>query len=177
MNDGLSMYSLAAHFALLSLMAVGGGVIMLAPEMHTYVVDLHRLMTSEQFAAAYTLAQAAPGPNLLYVTLVGYQIAGWTGALVTTAAMIVPPSLMTLAFIKVSAKHGDSRIGRAFQAGIAPLSVGMLFAGAWVLGKASNLSWQGIALALVACALSARTKINPVLLIGAGALFGVLGLI
>jgi len=177
MNDGLSLYSIAAHFALLSLMAVGGGVIMLAPEMHTYVVDIHKLMTSEQFAAAYTLAQAAPGPNLLYVTLVGYQIAGWSGAIVTTLAVIVPPSLMTLAFIKVSARHSESLILRAVQEGLAPLSVGMLFAGAWVLGKASILNWQGIVLALIATALSARTRINPVLLIGAGALVGMLGLL
>ena len=177
MDGGMSLLQIGLHFALLSLMAVGGGLVILAPEIHHFVVDLHHLITGEQFAAAYTLAQAAPGPNLLFVTLIGWQIAGWFGALVTTVAIIVPPSILTLVFIKVSARHGDSRAGRAFRNGLAPLSVGLLFAGAWVIGSASGLNWHGVALALLTMGLMMRTKINPEILIAAGAIIGILGLV
>ena len=64
---------------------IGGGVVMVAPEMQRYVVDAHHWISAEQFSAAYAIAQAAPGPNLLFVTLIGWQVAGWAGAAVARA--------------------------------------------------------------------------------------------
>ena len=95
-SDNPVLAALGVHFALLSMMAIGGGVIMLAPDIQRYVVDSNHWITAQQFAAAYTIAQAAPGPNLLYVTLVGWWAAGWAGALVATLAIIVPPATLTL---------------------------------------------------------------------------------
>lgn len=175
MDEPISLWSIIAHFALLSLMAVGGGVILLAPELHGYVVELHHLMSGEQFAAAYSIAQASPGPNLLYVSLLGWQIAGLKGAVLITLAVILPTSIVTLVFLRISARHGESRLGRAMRIGLAPLSVGLLLAGAWVLGNASSLNWRGLAMVAVTIALMLRTKINPVLLVAAGAIAGMLG--
>lgn len=176
MEDSISLWEIAAHFALLSLMAVGGGVVLLAPELHQYVVDIHKLMTGEQFAAAYSIAQASPGPNLLYVSLLGWQIAGWSGAILITLAVILPTSIVTLLFVKASARHGDSAIGRAMRHGLVPLSVGLLFAGAWVLGVASSLDWRGLVIVAVTIVLMLRTQLNPIVLIGGGAILGMLGL-
>jgi len=87
---------LSLHLAILSLSAIGGGVVLVAPDVHDYVAVQNHWLTSEEFAAVYALAQAAPGPNVLFVTLVGWLIAGMKGALATTAAVVLPSSLIAL---------------------------------------------------------------------------------
>jgi len=168
---------LTVHFALLSLAAIGGGVVMLAPDMHRYVVEAHRWITAEQFAAAYAIAQAAPGPNMLFVTLVGWQVAGWVGALGATLAIIVPPALLTFVFARASTRRGVGRLGRALRTGLAPLSIGLLFAGGWVLLDASEAGWRAMMIVVLTIALVLRTKINPLWLIIAGAAAGVTGVL
>lgn len=169
---------LTVHFALLSLAAVGGGVIMLAPDMHRYVVDAHHWITAEQFAAAYAIAQAAPGPNMLFVTLVGWQVAGWAGALGATLAIIVPPALLTLIVIRITKGRSGGQIGRfgrAVKSGLAPLSIGLLVAGGWVLLAAGDGGWRALLVVALTIVAVMRTKWNPVWLIVAGAVAGMLG--
>ena len=174
-----ALWLLTTHLALLSFAAVGGGVIMLAPEIHRYVVDVHRWINAEQFSAAYAIAQAAPGPNMLFVTLVGWQVAGWLGAVLATAAVIVPPALLTFVATRVSSRRGGpvGRFGRAVRNGLAPLSVGLLLAGVWVLFTSTAAGWRESLVVLVTLAITLRTKINPLWLIVAGAVAGIGGLI
>ena len=169
---------LTVHFALLSFAAVGGGVIMLAPDMHRYVVDAHHWITAEQFAAAYAIAQAAPGPNMLFVTLVGWQVAGWAGALGATIAIILPPATLTLVMIRLTKGKSSGQIGRfgrAVKNGLAPLSIGLLVAGGWVLLDAGDAGWRAVLVAALTIVAVMRTKWNPLWLILAGAAAGMLG--
>ncbi len=174
--DGESpLWILAAQLGLLSLMAIGGGVLMLAPDVHRLVTLSHHWITDEQFAAAFTIGQAAPGPNMLYVTIIGWQIAGLAGAIVATLAIIVPTSTLTLLLLRFGTRDEAGPFGRALRAGIAPVSVGLLLAGGWILTRASEANWHGALLTLVAILAVTRTRINPVLLIAAGAVAGILG--
>jgi chromate transporter len=168
---------LFAHLAVLSLMAIGGGVVMVAPEIQRYVVDSHRWITAEQFSAAYAIAQAAPGPNMLYVTLVGWQAAGWVGATAATVAIVAPPTLLTLALMHVSSRRAPGRFARAIAKGLTPISVGLLFATGWILLRGTDADWRAVAVTALATAAVLRTKINPVWVIAAGALAGVVGLV
>jgi chromate transporter len=174
-----TLWLLVSHLALLSFAAIGGGVIMLAPDIHRYVVDVHRWVTDEQFTAAYAIAQAAPGPNMLFVTLVGWQIAGWAGAFGATAAVIVPPALLTFVATRVSSRRGGSigRFGRAVRNGLAPVSVGLLLAGAWVLFDSGHNGWREAIAVGITSMFVLRTKINPLWLIVVGALAGIAGLV
>ena len=181
MNDDFfdaPAWLLTVHFALLSLAAVGGGVIMLAPDMHRYVVDAHHWITAEQFAAAYAIAQAAPGPNMLFVTLVGWQVAGWVGALGATLAIILPPAMLTLIAIRLTKNRSGRRVerfGRAVKSGLAPLSIGLLIAGGWVLLAAGDAGWRAVLVAALTIVAVMRTRWNPLWLILAGAAAGMLG--
>ncbi|TMB25859.1 MAG: chromate transporter [Deltaproteobacteria bacterium] len=166
------------HFALLSLMAIGGGVVMVAPEMQRYVVDSHHWITAEQFSAAFALAQAAPGPNFLYITLVGWEVAGWAGAAAATLAILGPPTLLSVAMVRASANRAPGPLARAIGKGLVPISVGLVFATGWILLRGSG-SWdfRGATLALLAAAIVFRTKVNPIWLIAAGAAVGVAGFV
>src|SRR5580693_9338816 len=89
-----TLISLAAIFSELSLLAFGGGNTIL-PEMQRQVVEIHQWMSARDFSAMFALAQAAPGPNMMVVTLVGWRVAGWAGVLVTSLAKFGPSSILT----------------------------------------------------------------------------------
>ncbi len=177
-HDG-ALWLLVTHLAMLSFAAVGGGVIMLAPDVHRYVVDVHHWISAEQFAAAYAIAQASPGPNMLFVTLVGWQTAGALGAIGATGAVILPPALLTYLTTRVSSRRGGAvgRFGRAVRNGLAPLSVGLLAAGAWVLFASGSNGWREAIAVAVTLVFVLRTKVNPLWLILGGALAGIVGLL
>ena len=166
------------HFALLSLMAIGGGVVMVAPDMQRYVVDSHQWITAEQFSAAFALAQVAPGPNFLYITLVGWEVAGWAGAVAATLAILAPPSAIGIAMARASSNRTPGPVARAIGKGVVPISVGLVFATGWILLRGSG-SWdfRSAILALLATAILFRTKINPVWVIAAGAAAGACGFV
>ena len=92
-SDGDILVSLAGHFALLSLFAVGGANAAV-PEMHRVAVELRHWMTDRQFADLFAIAQVSPGPNVIIVTLIGYQAAGLAGAAVATLAMCGPTCVL-----------------------------------------------------------------------------------
>ena len=172
MDDGSPVIELCAHLALLSLMAVGGGLVMIAPEVQAYVVDAKHWLRNEQFAAAYAIAQAAPGPNLLFISLIGWLIAGWTGAIAVTVAIIVPPAMLTLALVRTGVLRSLHPLARALRDAFLPMAIGLLVAVAWIFMGALNGSWRADVLTLVCALIVVRTRFNPVLLIAAGALLG-----
>ncbi len=178
-DDGNPTWLLVSHLALLSFAAVGGGVIMLAPDIRRFVVGVHHWLTDEQFAAAYAIAQAAPGPNMLFVTLVGWQVGGWLGAIGATGGVIVPPAVLTYVATRASSRAGGTvgPFGRAVRDGLAPLSVGLLLAGTWVLFDSGANGWRESVVVVATLLVVLRSKINPLWLIMVGALVGVAGLI
>ncbi|HEX8405701.1 MAG TPA: chromate transporter [Duganella sp.] len=177
MTDQSPIAQLSLHIALMSLMAVGGGVVLLAPQVGQYVVEGQHWLTNEQFSAAYAIAQAAPGPNLLFISLVGWLIGGWSGAILTTIAVIVPSTLLTLTAIRLHAGRAGGRLSRALGEAFGPMSIGLMAATAWLLTRISNIDWRADALTLLSALILLRTKVNPVLLIAAGAVAGALQII
>lgn len=165
------------HFSALSMMAIGGGVVALAPDMQRFLVDTHHWMTNEAFLTDFTIAQVAPGPNMLFVTLVGMQAAGWLGALAATIGIVMPPALFTLATIRLSARKQSTRLGSILKPALAPLSVGMMIATGWSL---THVAVHGAGAAIL-CALTVIavlcTRLNPLWFIALGAVGGVLGLV
>jgi len=131
-------------------------------------------VTSAQFASAYAIAQAAPGPNLLFISLVGWLIAGWTGAIVTTLAVIVPSTLLTLSVVSLKTSHFNARLTGAVRDTFAPISIGFLLATAALFSQLDNASWRTDVITLLTAIIVLRSKLNPVILIAAGAVAGML---
>jgi chromate transporter len=175
MNNA-DLVALFLHFLALWFVAVGGPATIL-PEVHRYVVEAHHLMTSAQFAEIYTLAQVAPGPNAMYVTLIGWHLAGWAGVAATTIPLMVPASTLTLLVGHFNERHPNASIGRAIRRGLMPITIGLTFASATILMRAVNRDWRAYLLTLLTVAAALRKSWNPLWLLAAGALAGIVGLV
>lgn len=170
-----TLLALAAIFSQLSLLAFGGGNTIL-PEMQRQVVDIHRWMSAQDFSAMFALAQAAPGPNMMVVTLVGWHVAGWPGVLVTSLAKFGPSSILTGVVLHLWQRFRDKPWRATVQAGMMPMTVGLVAASAALITQASTHTW-GLAVIAAACALVAcKSKVHPLWVLAVGALLGLSGI-
>ncbi len=169
------LLALLAHFTMLSLLAVGGAITT-APDMQRWLVAEQGWMDDDQFTAGVAIAQASPGPNILFVAVMGWHVAGVAGVLATMAGIMGPSSLLALALGRWGRRRADSRLLRAFTAGLTPLTLGLLLSTGWVL--TAPVRHRPVALALVAATVlvSVRSRISPVWLMAAGAAVGALAL-
>jgi chromate transporter len=172
------LVSLFAHFLLLSLLAIGGAIAA-APDMHRYLVGERGWLSDAQFTSSVALAQAAPGPNLLFVAVIGWNIAGALGVLVTMLGILIPSTTLALAVSRWARERRQTIGVRAFTAGMAPLTIGLLFATGWLLAEpfVRQPAHRIGALALMALTLVVmlKTRVSPIWLIAVGAVVGALG--
>ncbi|MES2785003.1 MAG: chromate transporter [Pseudomonadota bacterium] len=175
------------HFLSLSLMAVGGAITT-APDMHRYLVERQHWLTDSQFSASVAIAQAAPGPNVLFVALVGWNVGGNAGGipmavlgmLTAMVGILLPSTTLTYLAASWGHKNREMRAVRAFKQGLAPIVVALLISTGWVLATGSAPALADSPLWLVA-GVSAivvwRTKAHLLWLLGTGAALGWFGLI
>jgi chromate transporter len=164
------------RFFVLCTFAVGG-LNTVMPGLFHYVVDEQGWITARQFTDLYALGQAAPGPNALWVTLIGLHIASWQGALAATLAMLLPGVIFSLTMVTLQARNPSSPFQIAFRRGLAPIAIGLMFSTGWVLLRSVGHDWVGLGITLATMAALLRTKLNPLLLLAAGALAGVAGIV
>jgi len=169
-----TLIALATIFSQLSLLAFGGGNTIL-PEMQRQVVEVHHWMSASEFSALFALAQAAPGPNMMIVTLVGWHVAGWPGMLVTSVAKFAPSSLVTVSALHAWDRFKDRPWRRIAQRGLVPVTAGLVAASAMLIAKASDQAWIAWVITGVCAMLALRTKIHPLWLLAAGSLIGLTG--
>jgi chromate transporter len=184
---------LFTHFASLSLLAVGGAITT-APDMHRYLVTEQGWINDAQFTSSIALSQAAPGPNVLFVALLGWNVGmnagggpsagliAWSlallGVLITMVAILLPSSVLTYSATRWAHANRELRAVRAFKTGMAPIVIALLIATGWLLVAAHNQpvrDWPLWLLTACATLLVWRTKIHLLWLIGAGALAGAFG--
>jgi len=163
------LWSLAWVFALLSLVAVGGGTAVL-PEMERLVVQQFHWMGDKQFRDIYSLGQVAPGPNMLMVMVIGYRLAGAAGAAVVTVAFFLPDCILTFFANRLWSQLSGSRWRTAVQRGFAPVAIGLMLSGTYALARLSISNLLGLAIAAVTCGILSWRRVNPLLLISTGGL-------
>jgi chromate transporter len=167
----IPLAALAAVFTGLSLLAFGGGNTIL-PEMQRALVAHHHWMTAAEFNALYGLAQAAPGPNMMIVTLLGWRLAGLPGAMITTAATFLPTTALTIAVLRLWDRARDARWRTTLQRALIPVTAGLVTASACVITRTAATTPVLIGTALLVAILSCKTRLHPIWLLAASALAG-----
>ncbi len=175
------------HYLSLSLLSVGGAI-STAPDMHRFLVDQQHWLTDAQFNASIAIAQAAPGPNVLFVALLGWNVglnaggmsSGLLGVFVSMMGILIPSSILTYMAAQWSQHNRELRAVRAFKQGMAPIVVALLIATSWILATANGSSlrdWPLWLLTATTAIIVWRSKIHLLWLLGAGACLGWFGLI
>jgi chromate transporter len=166
--------ALFAHFAALSLLAIGGAITTV-PEMHRFVVDQRGWLSDAAFSGSIALAQAAPGPNVLFVAVIGYNVAGLAGVTATLSGSLLPSAVLAVAAGRWGRQPKTVPAFQALTQGLAPITIGLLLATGWVLTEPSRTRWGTVPLLAGTIWLMLRTRLSPVWPILAGAVAGVLG--
>jgi chromate transporter len=177
--------SLLGHYMALSLLCVGGAITT-APDMHRFLVQEKAWLTDPQFSASIAIAQAAPGPNVLFTGLMGWNVGLNAGGLPTAllgmllclGGIMLPSSVLAFATAQWSHRNRDLRAVRAFKQGMAPVVIALLVATGWILATANGYeakNWPTWAVTLVTTLVVWRTRLHLLWLLGAGALIGALG--
>ncbi len=180
--DWLALFT---HFLSLSLLAVGGAL-MLAPDMHRYLVDERMWLSDPQFVSSIALAQAAPGPNVLFIALLGWNVglnnggvlAATAGMLLAMVGVLLPSTLLAYGASSWAHRNRSRRPVRAFKLAMAPIVIALLLATAWLLAAGSDKqvhSWMQWLLTGASALIVWRTRIHLLWLLGAGAVLGALG--
>ncbi len=176
-NGGLGaadLWAMCLHFTMLSLLAVGGAITT-TPDMQRWVVGERGWLTDGQFTASVALAQAAPGPNVLFVAVIGWNVGGLAGVAATMSGSLLPSTTLALLATRWGAQRRESIGVRAFTSGMAPLTIGLLLATGWVLTEPLRGYPATALLVAVAIAFMLYTKLSPLWPMAVGAVVGALG--
>ena len=165
--------TLATLFGELSILAVGG-IQPVLPELQRQIVDVHHFMDGAEFAAFFALAQAAPGPNMMISTLIGWRVAGVPGALVATGSLIGPSSVLTYFSAHAWQRFRDRKWRRTLQAGLTPVTVGLVAAGAALIATSTTTNLLTGLITLASVIATMRSKLHPLWILGCGTLLGAL---
>ncbi len=165
----LVLITLALVFTQLSVLAFGGGNAIL-PEMQHQVVNIHHWMSAEQFSSLFAMAQAAPGPNMMIVPLIGWHVAGPAGLLVTSIAKFGPSSIITVYALKFWQRFKDHPFRSRFEQALKPITVGLVLVSAWIIAHASAQNTILVMIVILTTLLGLFKRIHPlwVMLLGAG---------
>ncbi|WP_077038419.1 chromate transporter [Pelomonas sp. KK5] len=176
----VDLVALFLHYALISLLAIGGAI-STAPEMHRFLVAERGWLTDTQFTSSIAIAQAAPGPNVLFVAVLGWNVAGLPGALATMAGTLLPSTTLALTATRWAAANRESRGVRAFTQGMTPLTLGLILATGWLLAAPyATMPGRGlstVALLVLTVLLVLKTRFSLVWLVLAGGVLGALGVV
>ena len=188
-----NLLDLLGCFVTLSLLSVGGAITTV-PEMHRYLVAQNPWLTDSQFSASIALAQAAPGPNVLFVAVLGWNVGMASGGgpdngplpwalasaamAVSMVGIIIPSTTLTFFAARWGQRNRERAEVRAFKQSMAPVVIALLVATGWLLTASHGNVQQAPLLWLLTVAsalLVWKTRIHLLWLIGAGALMGALG--
>lgn len=165
------LLTLAIVFTQLSLLAFGGGNAIL-PEMQHQVVEIHHWLTATEFSTMFALAQAAPGPNMMIVPLVGWHVAGPAGLMVTSIAKFGPSSVVAVLALKFWEKFKDHSLRARFEKALKPITVGLVLVSAWMIADAAAQNLLLIGIVIIATLLSMFKKIHPLWVMAFGVVVG-----
>ena len=176
MKDPTASLLLAAHLALLSSISFGGFPTVL-PDVRN-LVTANGWVTDKEFADFFAISQVVPGPNMiLMMSFVGLKLGGIPGAIVSALATFGPPCLMYYTGYRLWDRFRNRPWQQIVRRGLAPLTIGLVIAGGYVMAGAADNNWQSAAVTAAAVALMLATRINPVWILLMGGILGGLDLL
>lgn len=158
-------------FGTLSFLAIGGANAVL-PEMHRLLVDVHHWMDDATFSQLFAMAQAAPGPNILAASVMGWHVAGPAGMIAATLGMLVPSACLAWIMAGLTIRLRGNTWMKPAQFGLVPIAVGLIAASGLIMAQAAGTSWISFAIIGASTLFVWRTKYSPLWVLAGGGLLG-----
>ena len=174
-NDG-ALSAFLIQLVFISFVSIGG-VNAAMPELHRQVVEINHWLSEQQFTDFFAIATAAPGPNLLIVTLIGYELGGALGAFAATTAICAPTCVLTYFVAKAWERFKRAPLRVAIQAGLTPITVGLIAATAYLIARSADQTMAAVAVTVATAAIAYFTRINPLWAFAAAAALGFTGFV
>jgi chromate transporter len=172
---GVSLAQLFLTFFTIGLVFFGGGFV-LVPVLHQTLVGKLGWLSSQEFIDGVAISNLTPGPISVLATFAGYRLRGVAGALVASAALYLPATVLMLILCHGYERLKDREETQAFLAGVTPAVVGLVISTAVLLGFGTLHSWRGFAFAAFALVLLRGWKLHPALILALGAIAGAAGM-
>jgi chromate transporter len=177
MSDPSAPLALTTHLALVSSISFGGFPTVL-PDVRNFVVGTHGWMTDQDFANIFAMAQSIPGPNMiLMMSLVGWKVWGFPGAVASAFATFGPPCTIYFASYRLWDRFRDAPWQQIVRLGLVPVIMGLVIASGTVMARAADARWPAVTLTIAAAAITLGTRLSPLWMLLAGAALGGLGLL
>ncbi len=154
-----------------------GGVNALLPELLNLAVNQEQWIDLQTFSDYFAIAQAAPGPNFMTVTLLGWHIYGMIGALVATFAIVWPSSILIFFLQRFILGIKDPIKKKSIQYAAAALAIGLVLSSAWEIALQINHGFAAYLLTIATIGLTLFTRWHPLYLIAIGGALGLMGYI
>jgi chromate transporter len=176
MNGLPAFVVLAAHLAVLSSVSFGGFPTVL-PDVHD-LVSAEGWVTNREFAEFFALSQVMPGPNMiLMMSFIGLKVGGIPGAITSALATFGPPCVMYYGSYRLWDRFRETAWQRVVRRALAPLTIGLVIAGGYVMARTAGTGWQSGLITAAAAGLILGTRLNPLWILAAGGALGGLGLL
>jgi chromate transporter len=167
---------LAAHLVVLSSISFGGFPTVL-PDLRN-LVTANGWATDQEFANFFAISQVVPGPNMiLMMSFVGLKVGGIPGAITSAFATFGPPCLIYYTSYRLWYRFRDRPWPQILRRALAPLTIGLVIAGGYVMAQAADDTWQSTVLTAAAVGLLLATRFSPLWILAAGGALGGLGLL
>jgi chromate transporter len=173
-SDSDIALTLLVNFSLLSFLAVGGANSVM-PEIHRQAVDLNGWVSDRQFSELFAIASAAPGPNVVFVTLLGYHVAGLSGALAATFALTAPTCALTYVMSRIFDHFKEAAWRKVVQAALVSVTIGLIAAGALIIARGADHDWKTLIVTLASFAITYWTRVSLLVPLGLAAALGIAG--
>ena len=173
-DNALSLFLLQLVF--ISFVSIGG-INAAVPELHRQAVEVNHWLSEQQFTDFFAIANAAPGPNLLIVTLIGFQLGGAFGAIASTLAICVPTCVLTYFIAQIWERFKDAPLRIAIQAGLVPVMVGLVGATAYLITRTADHNAAAVGISVATAAVAYFTRVHPLWAFAAAAALGYAGLV
>ncbi len=165
--------TLGTTFLKVGLFFFGGGFALI-PLLQTLAVRQHHWLTPKEFLDGLAISSLTPGPIAVIATFVGYREGGVFGALTSTIALFLPGTILMIWISRGYGQFRQSKLLLKVLAGINPATIGLVLGAGVSLGRGSLTSFTAISFFVICLVLLTRLKWPPPLLLGLGAIVGIL---
>ena len=150
-----------------------GSGLVIVPFLEKGLVQNTGWLNERQFLVAVAIGMISPGPVVITATFVGYLVAGFWGATVSTIGIFLPSFLFVLLVAPILIRHRAQPDVRGFVKGAYAAAIGTILGASILLGKIAIGDWLTALIALCSLIVLFRWKVSNPILVAATAIVGI----